>query len=175
MTTPAAAASSVDAGTAALEHVASTVRDRVVGVGVDAVDPERLGRVLRRRPQLEARVFTPAERDRSRGAHRLTRLSTRFAAKEATWKALGLGLGSVGLHDVEVLGGGDGPPSLALHGKAASLARAAGVRRWHLSLSHTDRVAIAVVLAEGGPSRDGEVGARGHGAEPRTDPTGSGS
>ncbi len=79
----------------------------------------------------------------------MARLSTRFAAKEATWKALGVGLGAVALRDVEVVGGGQAAPGLSLHGKAADLAAAAGVSRWHLSLSHTDRVAMAIVLAEG--------------------------
>ena len=79
----------------------------------------------------------------------MVRLSTRFAAKEAVWKALGVGLGAVALHDVEVVGGGDRAPGLSLHGKAAALAASAGVGRWHVSLSHADRVAMAVVLAEG--------------------------
>jgi len=45
-------------------------------------------------------------------------------------------------------------PTVALHGAAAALAEASGVSRWHLSLTHTDTVALAVVVAErgGGPS-----------------------
>jgi holo-[acyl-carrier protein] synthase len=144
------AAWSADAGGVALERMAGAVRSPVVGVGVDAVDPERFGKVLARRPRLAERVFTPAERDcAGRSADPVVRLSTRFAAKEAAWKALGVGLGAVALHDVEVVGGGDRAPGLCLHGKAAALAASAGVARWHVSLSHTDRVAMAVVLAEG--------------------------
>jgi holo-[acyl-carrier protein] synthase len=147
---PSGAAWSAGAGAAALGRMADAVDGTVVGLGVDAVDPQRFGKALARRPRLEERLFTPAERDCVRtGADPLARLSTRFAAKEATWKALGVGLGAVALHDVEVVGGGDRAPGLSLHGKAAALASTAGVRRWHLSLSHTDRVAIAVVLAEG--------------------------
>ncbi|HXW39411.1 MAG TPA: holo-ACP synthase, partial [Acidimicrobiales bacterium] len=148
MRPPSEPAWSAGAGGAGIGRVTGAVRGPVLGVGVDAVDPERLRRVLARRPTLEARLFTPAERDRARGTHRVARLSTRFAAKEATWKALGVGLGAVGLQDVEMVDGGDRAPRLCLHGRAASLARAAGVRRWHVSVSHTDRVAIAVVLAE---------------------------
>ena len=62
-----------------------------------------------------------------------------------------IGLGAVALRDVEVVGGGDEAPGLCLHGKAADLALAAGVNRWHVALSHIDRVAMAVVLAEGLP------------------------
>jgi len=43
-------------------------------------------------------------------------------------------------------------PRLVLHGAALALARRAGVTRWHLSLTHTARTAMAVVLAEGTPS-----------------------
>ncbi len=38
--------------------MADTVRGRVVGVGVDAVDPERFGKILSRRPRLADRLFT---------------------------------------------------------------------------------------------------------------------
>jgi holo-[acyl-carrier protein] synthase len=136
--------------------MANALRGPVVGIGVDAVDPQRLGKVLARRPRLAERVFTPAERDCARrGADPVARLSTRFAAKEAAWKALGVGLGAVALHDVEVVGGGDRAPGLLLHGRAADLATSAGVGRWHVSLSHTDRVAMAVVLAEGSAAAGG--------------------
>ena len=33
---------------------------------------------------------------------------------------------------------------------AEALAMRSGVDRWHLSLTHTDRVAVAMVVAEGG-------------------------
>ena len=155
MTSSSGAAPSADAGDAALETVAVASEEwprSVVGVGVDAVDLCRLERVLARRPALEERMFSPAERDLAAGTQRLCRLSSRFAAKEATWKALGVGIGAVGLRDVEVVEGGDRPPVLALHGRAAALASRNGVRRWHLSLTHTDQVAVAFVVAEGEPA-----------------------
>ena len=78
------------------------------------------------------------------------RLSTRFAAKEATMKALGVGLGAFPFADVEVVRNGLEAPSLVLHGSALAPAEQAGVVRWHLSLTHTDQVAMAMVVAEGG-------------------------
>jgi holo-[acyl-carrier protein] synthase len=65
-------------------------------------------------------------------------------------KALGVGLWSFRLTDVEVVRRGADAPTVALHGAAADLAVAAGVTRWHLSLTHTDTVALAVVVADGG-------------------------
>ena len=125
----------------------------VVGVGVDAVDLGRFGQVLARRPAVADRLFTGGELAYARSAtDPVPRLSTRFAAKEAVMKALGVGLGAFPFHDVEVVRQGLGAPRVVVRGAAAELARAAGVGRWHLSLSHTDLVALALVVAEAGPA-----------------------
>ncbi len=129
----------------------------IVGVGIDAVDVDRFRRVLARRPGLVDRVFTEAEqREAGTGGDRAERLAARFAAKEATMKALGTGLGGFALRDVEVRrapgrGAGRGRPSLALASAATALAGRRGVDRWHVSLTHTASVAMAVVVAEGRP------------------------
>lgn len=127
----------------------------VVGVGVDAVDVDRFRRVLARRPTLVERVFTDGERaDAAAVRDPAERLAARFAAKEAVMKALGSGLGSFGLRDVEVVrapgsSATAGAPSLRLAARAAELASVRRVTRWHLSLTHTSHVAMAVVVAEG--------------------------
>jgi len=130
----------------------AAVADAVVaGIGVDAVDVARFRRLLERRPRLAGRLFSEAERSYATGtADPGARLAARFAAKEAVWKALGVGLGAAGFRDVEVVRGPDGAPALTLAGRAAVLAAARGVTRWHLSLTHTEAVAVASVLAEGG-------------------------
>ena len=122
----------------------------VCGVGVDAVEVERFRRVLARRPALAERLFTPAERDyAARTADPGPRLAARFAAKEAVLKALGVGIGAASFRDVEVVRDESGRPALSLAGAAARLAERAGVTRWHLSLTHTDALAVASVVAEG--------------------------
>jgi holo-[acyl-carrier protein] synthase len=122
----------------------------VVGVGVDAVDLDRFRRVLDRRVHLADRLFTAGERAYAAAASDpVPRLSTRFAAKEATMKALGVGLGAFAFTEVEVVRTGLGAPRLVLHGSALQRAAAAGVWRWHISLTHTDRLAMALVVAEG--------------------------
>ena len=128
----------------------------VVGVGVDAVDLDRFRRVLGRRAHLVDRLFTGEERAYARAASDpVPRLSTRFAAKEATMKALGVGLGALRFTEVEVVRLGLEAPTLVLHGSALERARLSGVARWHLSLTHTDRVALALVIAEGGAPAGG--------------------
>ncbi len=74
-------------------------------------------------------------------------------------KCLGVGLGAFPFHDVEVVRTGIDAPRLIVHGQAAQLALGAGVTGWHLSLTHTDHLALAVVVASGGtggaPERSG--------------------
>ncbi len=142
----------------------------VVGVGVDAVDLDRFRRVLGRRAHLADRLFTGAERAYARAASDpVPRLSTRFAAKEATMKALGVGLGAFPFAEVEVVRTGPrrpdpGPARIG----PRRLARRAGVARWHLSLTHTDRVALALVVAEGGAPAGGPAAPRRPRAGPRS-------
>jgi holo-[acyl-carrier protein] synthase len=124
----------------------------VVGVGIDAVDVARFARVLERRASVADRLFTAGELAYARSApDPVPRLCTRFAAKEAVMKALGVGLWAYPFHDVEVVRNGLDAPGLVLSGAAGALAGRSGVVRWHLSLSHTDQVAMALVVAEGRP------------------------
>jgi ADP-dependent NAD(P)H-hydrate dehydratase / NAD(P)H-hydrate epimerase len=128
----------------------------ILGVGVDLVDLERFRVVLARRPAMVERLFTDGERAYAELRNDpLERYAVRFAAKEAVLKALGVGLGAAGWHDIEVVRDDDGRPSLHLTGAAAALAQQAGIRRWKVSLTHSEVVAQATVVAEGDdPSRE---------------------
>ncbi|MDP9402907.1 MAG: holo-ACP synthase [Actinomycetota bacterium] len=119
---------------------------RVIGIGIDAVDIERFRRVLARTPALARRLFTDDERAyAARFANSAPRLAGRFAAKEATMKALGVGLGAFGFHDVEVVRDPSGAPSLTVRGAAAALAGEQGVTGFRVSITHTALSAHAVV------------------------------
>ena len=63
-------------------------------------------------------------------------------------KALGVGLGAFRFHEVEVVRAPSGQPSLVLAGEAAAMAVERGVTTWHVSLTHTARIAEAIVIAE---------------------------
>jgi holo-[acyl-carrier protein] synthase len=122
----------------------------VIGVGVDLVDIDRIRALLARHPRFATQRFTPGERrwcERRRDP--AERYAARFAAKEATLKALGVGLGAVPLAAIEVVTAPSGAPSLVLHARAAELAAERGVEGWRLSLSHSRQVAAAVVVAVG--------------------------
>ena len=112
------------------------------------MDVDRFRRALRRRPALTMRLFTEGERAYgARFRDPAPRLAARFAAKEATMKALGVGLGAFSFHDVEVVRKPSGAPALRVSGAAAALAAERGVTVLHLSITHTDRTAEAVVAA----------------------------
>ncbi len=122
----------------------------VVGIGIDAVEVDRLRRCLERRPGLAGRLFTSGELAYGQGfADPAPRLAGRLAAKEAAMKSLGVGLGSFGWHDVEVTRARGGAPGLAVGGRAAVLAAGRGVTGWRVSLTHTSLLAEAVVIAVG--------------------------
>lgn len=120
----------------------------MIGIGTDLVDIDRFRTVLERTPTLADRVFREAERAYAgQAADPTARLAARFAAKEATLKSLGLGLGAMVLSEIEVRRHDDGRPELVLHGAAADVAAAAGAHRFLLTISHTDHLAQATVVA----------------------------
>ena len=126
---------------------------RVVGVGVDAIEIARVERAVERTPALLERIWTVAERARCTstcGDLRLGGLAARFAAKEAVAKALGTGVAGFAFRDVEVGNTVDGQPTVRLHGGAEQRAAELGVGEVHLSLSTTSELAVAYALATAG-------------------------
>ena len=123
----------------------------IVGVGLDNVQTKRMQEVLLKwADRVENRIFTEEELaySRTKGEPHF-HLAARFAAKEAFFKALGKGL-SEGMSwtNVNVLNDEMGKPYITLRGWARELADSMEVKITHLSLTHTDESAIAVVILE---------------------------
>jgi holo-[acyl-carrier protein] synthase len=118
-----------------------------IAAGCDVIEIARLSAAIDRREGLLTRVFTDREiADARRGGAdpgsevERARLAARFAAKEATRKAVGnLRLP---FHHVEVRSDPDGRPVLWLRGEPSTLT---------CSLSHDAGVALAVVVGALGP------------------------
>ncbi|MBM4109449.1 MAG: holo-[acyl-carrier-protein] synthase [Phycisphaerae bacterium] len=124
----------------------------IVGHGVDIVAVERIGRMVAEHGErFLSRVFTAKERAYAQGKARgAEHLAARFAAKEAAFKALGTGWrDGIAWTDVGVEHDAMGRPMLVVRGRAAEVARARGVARWWVTLSHTAGTAVASVIAEG--------------------------
>ncbi len=124
----------------------------IVGLGIDAVDIDRIDRMLADKGErMLARLFTAGElsyfaKKSAPGQH----VAVRLAAKEAAYKALAgneLARG-IGWRDVEVFSRPDGSPELRLHGRAAERYAELGATTVHVSLTHSATAAIAVVVVE---------------------------
>lgn len=118
----------------------------VIGLGIDAIEIERIADAIEKRPRFTERVFTSEEREycesrRQRAKH----YAARFAAKEAVMKALGIGLGQAGWREICVIGAGK--PTVVLAGGAAQRAQELGIARVEVSLTHSRDLAIAVAAA----------------------------
>lgn len=124
----------------------------IVGIGFDLVAIARVEQMLARKEQRALdRLFTPHEQEYALARARpAMHLAARLAAKEAVFKAL---TGSddaklIGWKEAEVRRGDEGPPVLVFFGRAEARAKELGVTRVHLTLSHTDDIAGAVVVLE---------------------------
>ena len=123
----------------------------IIGLGFDATDIPRVRETYARYGErFLRRVFTEGEiayctRRRDPVPH----LAGRFAAKEATMKALGTGHSrGVLWKDIEVVRAG-GPPQLRLHGGAARRAEQMKVVKSLLTITHAETLAMAQVLLLG--------------------------
>ena len=126
----------------------------ILGIGIDLCDTNRVRDLYERYgDRFLGRLFTPRELERCRSARRLHEcLGGRFAAKEATLKALGTGLSQgIKWRDVELVAGESQPPRIALHGRAAEIAAQRGVGRIHATITHDGGLAVAVVVFESEP------------------------
>ena len=123
----------------------------VVGLGLDIAEIDRIAAALTRHgaPILQ-RLYTPREVAYCESyRHKFERYAGRFAAKEATMKALGTGwrLG-VRWRDIEVVREASGKPTLQLEGAARQFAERLGVKNISLTITHSGNLALAEVILE---------------------------
>lgn len=127
-------------------------RSGEIAVGVDIIEIDRIQRVLTDfGERFLNKVYTERERERYR--HRISELAARFAAKEATSKALGTGIRGIRWKEMEILPNRRGKPVLILHGEAAARAQQLGLTDFSVSLTHSRTEAMAFVVAIKGNRR----------------------
>jgi holo-[acyl-carrier protein] synthase len=122
----------------------------IIGIGIDMIEVARVGEKVSKENGFRQKVFSEREctfceprKDKDQY------YASRFAAKEAFLKATGKGL-TMGyeLHEIEVISDSLGKPGIILHGNFETLARENGWNKIHLSLSHVQAMACAVVIIE---------------------------
>lgn len=122
----------------------------ILGIGTDIVEIERIQTALQRTPKLAERILESREYQTFQSVESKARfLAKRFAAKEATAKALGTGIArGVSWKDISIDQDELGKPLLALSGGALDVAQRLGVTDWHLSYSDEKQYVVAQVIAE---------------------------
>ncbi len=115
--------------------------------GVDIIEIHRVKHVFEQYgDRFLRRVYTDREIAYCRG--RAPQLASRFAAKEATMKALGTGVRGIRWRDIEVVRGRGQAPRIELHGTAQARADRLGLTDIALSLSHSREFAVASVVGD---------------------------
>lgn len=124
----------------------------ILGVGVDAVDIARIERMHENHgDHMMERLFTPTELAfLSKKTFPAQHIAVRLAAKEAAYKALSGNddARAIGWREIEVLSRSDGAPELRLHGRALARFTELQGSKTHVSLSHSQATAVAVVIIE---------------------------
>ncbi len=124
----------------------------VVGIGTDLIEIERVEQSIQRfGVRFLERVFTAGEIAYCQQKRKTSgeSFAARFAAKEAGAKALGTGISrGISWKEIEVRREAGERPTLHWSGRAAERAAELGVSRVSLSLTHSESVAMAVVLVE---------------------------
>jgi holo-[acyl-carrier protein] synthase len=118
-----------------------------IRVGIDLVNVEQVTEAIAEHgDRYLRRIYT--ERELVDTGSTPERLAARFAAKEATMKALGRAEEGFGWQRIAVEREPDGQPRIALTGAAAELARERGMRSIQVSLTHELDYAAAMVVME---------------------------
>jgi holo-[acyl-carrier protein] synthase len=118
-------------------------------VGLDLTPVARVAGLLDRwGERFLGRIFVPGEISRRRRHPRALaeHVAGRFAAKEATMKALGTGFRGIGFREIAIRPDGRGKPQLEMSGRASERARSLRVCETAVSITHTAELAAAVVV-----------------------------
>jgi len=122
----------------------------ILGIGTDLAVIARVEKAITRHGERFARrILTDIELERYQGhPHPAAFLAKRFAAKEATAKALGTGIGLISWQDMSVGHTSTGAPVMTLLGAAAEHVAQHSNVVCHLSITDDGGLAQAFVVLE---------------------------
>ena len=118
----------------------------IIGLGLDLAEVARYEFDERKLAWFSKKIYTDEEVAYAlRKRNRAERFAGFFAAKEATRKAFGH---AIPWRQIGVTHERSGKPTIKLFGKAATLIALRGVTAVHLTITHTESMAAAVVILE---------------------------
>jgi len=124
------------------------------GIGIDLIEIERIKKAKKRLGEIFLkRIFTEEEIKYCRTHSQVEdqHFAGRFAAKEAVFKALGIGWPAASFKDMEIIPDPiTGTPEVVLHGNILALANRLKVSSLRISISHTKDYAIAQAICNVG-------------------------
>ncbi len=121
----------------------------ILGIGIDLASIQKISESAKS-DAFRRKVFTPDEIAICETfANSAEHYAGKFAAKEAMMKALGRGIRQeVWFTQIEVLNAESGAPFIRVSGEAERLVKEMGVGKIHVSISHSDGMAVALVILE---------------------------
>jgi holo-[acyl-carrier protein] synthase len=122
----------------------------IVAVGTDIVSIDRIKQSLERHGEaFIKRIYSTGERQQAkqRNTGEARFFATRFAAKEAIWKALNRERKeNIALPDIEILADDKGAPVVHLHKSALIAADKKAGKTWKMDLSLSDDAGMALAF-----------------------------
>lgn len=116
----------------------------IIGTGVDIVSIKRIENACKNNAFIK-RVLTPAENFKN-----VSHVAGIWAVKEATLKAMGIGIGALSLQDISIVNDEKGKPYIKLSLAGQEFLDKIGGEKVFVSISHEKDYAIAQVIIEGG-------------------------
>lgn len=122
--------------------------------GVDIVEVSRIKKTILNNADFISDIFSEKERKYCRSKKDpYIHYAGRFAVKEASLKALGIGMSGTGidqtLQEIETVPGASGKPVLAFSGWAEKVSNKKKINQLTVSISHSGNYAIATVILTG--------------------------
>jgi len=123
----------------------------IIGCGIDLVNINRIKKIIIKwDSRFLKKIYTNQEINycEKKKANRFHSYAGLFAAKEAWVKAIGTGFRNIKWKEIEVKSNNLGKPELYLSKRLITKFKMKEIHSTHLSISHTETVAVALVIIE---------------------------
>jgi holo-[acyl-carrier protein] synthase len=122
--------------------------------GIDIVEISKFKKVFLDNDDFVSDIFSEKEKEYCLSKKDpYIHFAGRFAAKEASLKALGMGMSGAGIDsmfkEIEIIPRSSGKPVLSFSGWTEKVSRKKGISQFTVSISHSENYAVATVILAG--------------------------